>query len=476
MSTLPLFSQRLFLDQLTPIALFHKLKQHFGGERLFLFESGVSTLADEGNFSYIIVGAKERLWHAEGKSFYTDTAGETREVDENPLLFLKTYYRDLDTAAYKAKAKEIGVGFVDGFIGTIGYDMVQVFEPRLKKVMEPLRDPLGMPDLELVRPRLIFAYSHKRSVLTMIASDEKSAGEFPAIEAVVKSDERFLPLTPAKMTGEGSFAIEEARFKTLVEECKEEIGKGEIFQILLANRFTQPAKVDPLSFYRVLRSKNPSPYLYLLEVEGGAIAGSSPEVMIRLQDGEMLLRPIAGTRKRGATHAKDKAMEEEMLSDAKERAEHIMLVDLGRNDLGRAAKKGTVKVEALMRVERYSHVMHMVSDVTAQLREDKDMFDLFMAVFTAGTMTGAPKIRAMELIAGFEGQKRGFYSGSIIHFGFTGNMDSAITIRTSLITEENILFHAGAGVVADSQPELEWLEVNNKMAALRRSFEELLTV
>ncbi|MCW8954221.1 MAG: anthranilate synthase component I family protein, partial [Sulfurimonas sp.] len=254
---------------------------------------------------------------------------------------------------------------------------------------------------------------------------------------------------------------------------KEMIKSGDVFQILMTNRFTRNIKVDPFSFYRILRTKNPSPYMFLMEYEEFNIVGSSPEVMVRLTDGELLLRPIAGTRKRGATKQRDLELEAELLADPKELAEHLMLIDLGRNDVSRVAKTGTVKVEDMMHIERFSHVMHIVSDVTAQLDEDKDMFDLFMATFTAGTMTGAPKIRAMELIAEFEGLKRGFYSGSIGYFGFDGNMDSAITIRTAMVKEDKVVLQAGAGVVADSQNELEYLEVKNKLGALVHSLEDL---
>jgi anthranilate synthase component 1 len=251
------------------------------------------------------------------------------------------------------------------------------------------------------------------------------------------------------------------------------IESGDIFQILISNRYTQEAKVDTLSFYRVLRSKNPSPYLFLLEYEDFTICGSSPEVMVQLNEDNILLRPIAGTRKRGKTRDRDKELEYELTHDEKEKAEHIMLVDLGRNDVGRVAKKGTVEVTDLMRVERYSHVMHMVSDVEAKIDEGKDMFDLFAATFTAGTMTGAPKIRAMELIAQYEGLKRGFYSGSVGYFSFNGNMDSAITIRTALITNDKVILQAGAGVVADSEAKYEYLEVTNKLNALHATIEDL---
>lgn len=213
--------------------------------------------------------------------------------------------------------------------------------------------------------------------------------------------------------------------------------------------------------------------MFLLEFEDFSIVGSSPEVMVRLTEGELLLRPIAGTRKRGVTKEQDRAMEDELLADPKELAEHLMLIDLGRNDVGRVAKTGSVKVENMMHIERYSHVMHIVTDVVAELREDKDMFDLFAATFTAGTMTGAPKIRAMELIAEFEGLKRGFYSGSIGYFGFDGNMDTAITIRTALVKPDMVILQAGAGIVADSVPEMEYQEVHNKLGALVSSLNDL---
>jgi anthranilate synthase component 1 len=296
---------------------------------------------------------------------------------------------------------------------------------------------------------------------------------FNDIENILYTTCTPMPLKAVKLEGEGTFSIDEERFKILVNESKENIRAGDVFQILLANRYTQKGEIDPLSFYRVLRSKNPSPYLFLLDYEDFSICGSSPEVMVRLTEGEILLRPIAGTRKRGKNAARDKELEQEMLDDPKECAEHLMLIDLGRNDVGRVAQTGTVKVTDMMRVEKYSHVMHMVTDVEATLEDDKDMFDLFAATFTAGTMTGAPKIEAMKLIANYEGLKRGFYSGAVGYFSFDGNMDSAIAIRTSLIKEDSITLQAGAGIVADSIPELEYLEVKNKLGALLATLKEM---
>ncbi len=428
---------------------------------------------EEGNFSFIFIGAKERLLYKDNQTTFIDETGQRHHLDEDPFTFLKNYYAKIDQTYYQKKRLETGLGFLDGFIGYIGYDMVKVFEPVLKPYMDALEDRDHIPDLDMMRPKLVLAFSHKTSELSLITSDESTYETFDRIIELIESPYEYLQMKPIERSGGGEFAFDEAKFHKMVEDSKEMIESGDVFQILMSNRYTEKAKVDPFSFYRILRSKNPSPYLFLLEFEDFAIAGSSPEVMVRLSDGNILLRPIAGTRRRGRTPDEDRGMEEEMINDPKERAEHIMLVDLGRNDVGRVAKAGTVKVTALMRVERYSHVMHMVSDVEAQIDENKDMFDLFAATFTAGTMTGAPKIRAMELIAEFEGIKRGFYSGSVGYFGFDGNMDSSITIRTALVKPDEIVLQAGAGIVADSQPKLEYLEVSNKLAALRSTLDDL---
>jgi anthranilate synthase component 1 len=461
----------ILFDQLTPVALYGKIKEIFPDEITMLFESVVNT--SEGNFSFITIGAQERLCYKDKTTTYTDKSGSVQILKEDPFSFLKTYYKRVDKAGYKEKAAEVGFSFVDGFIGFIAYDMVKVFEPVLEESMNGLLDPLNTPDLDLVRPKIIIAYSHKSAKLTLILNDDTMQGGLTSIESILHNTCTPMPLKAVRLEGEGSFSIDEERFKALVLESKENIRSGDIFQILLANRYTQKGKIDPLSFYRVLRSKNPSPYLFLLDYEDFSICGSSPEVMVRLTENEILLRPIAGTRKRGKNHHRDRELELEMLNDPKECAEHLMLIDLGRNDVGRVAKTGTVEVTDMMRVEKYSHVMHMVSDVEAIIQEDKDMFDLFAATFTAGTMTGAPKIEAMKLIAQYEGLKRGFYSGSVGYFSFDGNMDSAIAIRTSLIKPDSITLQAGAGVVADSKPELEYLEVKNKLAALLSTLKEM---
>ncbi len=464
--------RELLYDQLTPIATYTKLKERFRDELSLLFESAINS--DKGNFSFIFIGAKERLIYKDETTTYIDESGKKNTLQSDPFSFLKEYYQNLDQDKFKRLSKELGVGFVDGFVGFIGYDSVKIFEPVLKNYMDNLDDELNTPDIDLIRPKLIVAFSHKTNKLTLISSDDSYKNQLDEIILYLKEPYYYVDIKKSKIDkNRGSFAFDKEKFFDMVERSKEMIKSGDVFQILMSNRFTQKAHIDKLSFYRVLRSKNPSPYMFLLEYENFSIIGSSPEVMVALHNGKILLRPIAGTRRRGDTEKRDEELAKEMLNDEKECAEHLMLVDLGRNDVGRVAKTGTVKVSEMMRVERYSHVMHMVSDIDATIDDKYDMFDLFAATFTAGTMTGAPKIRAMELIAQFEGLKRGFYSGSVGYFGFDGNMDSSIAIRTALLNDEKIVFQAGAGVVADSKKELEFLEVNNKLAAMMSTLDEL---
>jgi len=463
--------KQVLFDQLTPVAMYGEIKKLFKDEITMLFESVVNS--SDGNFSFITIGAKERISYKDNQTFYVDSNRSKIKLDIDPFEFLQEYYKKLDSQKYQKLASKLGFAFTDGFIGFIGYDMVKVFEPTLKKSMDNLNDPLNTPDLDLVRPSIILAFSHKTAILTIIQNDNDCDDKVDMLEKMLTQSNQAQRLKPAILDGEGEFSIDEERFKSLVTQSKEMIRSGDIFQILLANRYTQKGQIDPLSFYRLLRSKNPSPYLFLLDYEEFSICGSSPEVMVRLSDNKILLRPIAGTRKRGKTASRDRELELEMLNDPKECAEHLMLIDLGRNDVGRVAKTGTVEVTDMMRVEKYSHVMHMVTDVEATIAEDKDMFDLFRATFTAGTMTGAPKIRAMELIAHYEGLKRGFYSGSVGYFAFNGEMDSSIAIRTSLIKPDSITLQAGAGIVADSIPKLEYLEVKNKLGALLATIKDM---
>ena len=465
-----IYSKQFTLDQLAPIAVYSKIKALFKNDITYLFESAGQS---EGNYSFIAIGARERLQYINDKTIYTDANATKHTKEENPFTFLKNYYKNIDTREYKEATKELKVGYVDGFIGYIGYDMVKVFEPKLGSSMDNLVDELNTPDLDLILPKMILVYSHKDHQISLISTLKEFYDKFEDIHDDLKGTYTYKHRIHNIGDDKGSFAHSKEKFFKMIDDSKEMIKSGDVFQILMTNRFTRNIKVDPFSFYRILRAKNPSPYMFLMEYEDFSIVGSSPEVMVRLEEGELLLRPIAGTRKRGKTKQRDLELEEELLADPKELAEHLMLIDLGRNDVGRVAKTGSVKVEDMMHIERFSHVMHIVSDVTATLADEKDMFDLFMATFTAGTMTGAPKIRAMELIAKYEGLKRGFYSGSIGYFGFDGNMDSAITIRTAMVKKDKVVLQAGAGVVADSQNELEYLEVKNKLGALIHSLEDL---
>lgn len=465
-----IYSKQFILDQLAPIAVYAKLKGMFKDDISNLLESAGQS---DGNYSFICIGARERLQYINNETIYTDANGIQHKKEENPFTFLKKYYKNIDTTKYKEATAKLNIGYVDGFIGYIGYDMVKVFEPKLGSSMDNLEDELNTPDLDLMLPKLILVYSHKNHQITLVSTLKEMSYRFDSIEESLKSSYDYVHMKKNIGSDKGSFAHTKEKFFKMIESSKEMIRSGDVFQILMTNRFTRNIKVDPFSFYRILRTKNPSPYMFLLEYDDFNIVGSSPEVMVRLSDGELLLRPIAGTRKRGKNKHRDKELELELLADPKELAEHLMLIDLGRNDVSRVAKTGSVKVEDMMHIERFSHVMHIVSDVTARLDDGKDMFDLFMATFTAGTMTGAPKIRAMELIAEFEGIKRGFYSGSVGYFGFDGNMDTAITIRTAMVKDDKVVLQAGAGVVADSQNELEYLEVTNKLGALVHSLEDL---
>ncbi|ATB68803.1 anthranilate synthase, aminase component [Sulfurospirillum diekertiae] len=467
-----LSSRKILFDQLTPITIFAKLQRYFEGELCFLFESAINN--NDGNFSFLFIGARERVIHQDDVSIHIDEEGVSHNLGSNPFTFLKKRYAELDKTLYQTYTKELGVGFVDGFIGYIGYDAVKIFEPRLRSHMDGLKDELHIPEVDLMRPKLVCTFSHKTNTLILTTFVPSIAEQLDLIEATLKEPHIHIPIQTALVDkSKSSFALSKEHFFDMVAQAKEMIRSGDVFQILMSNRFTQYAHIDRLSFYRILRQKNPSPYMFYLSYPNFAIIGSSPEVMVGLKDGRITLRPIAGTRKRGSTYEKDIAYEKEMLSDEKERAEHLMLIDLGRNDLGRVAKVGSVKVKEMMRVERYSHVMHMVTDIEAILDVKYDMFDLFAATFTAGTMTGTPKIRAMELISDFEGLKRSFYSGAAGYFGFDGNMDSCIMIRTAYLDDEKIIFQAGGGIVADSKPELEYLEVTNKLGAMTSSLDDL---
>ncbi len=470
-----MYKKIILFDQLTPITIFKKLQSFFKGELSFLFESAINS--EEGNYSFLFIGARERVIHENLQSFYINEKNEKKRIEDNPFIFLKKRYKDIDKNKYGTIAKDLNIGFVDGFIGYIGYDCVKTFEPVLQKHMNSLKDDIDIPDLDLIRPKIICAFSHKSNTLTILTFIKEIGEKLDEIVDILEKPHQNIPIVKSKFDDiSGSFAYSKEQFFEMVRKSKEMIRSGDVFQILMSNRFTKFVKIDRLSFYRVLRNKNPSPYMFNLNYGKFSIIGSSPEVMIGLKNGHIILRPIAGTRKRGNTYEKDLELALELQNDEKERAEHLMLIDLGRNDVGKVAKVGSVSVKEMMRVEKYSHVMHLVTDIEAVLDEKYDMFDLFAATFTAGTMTGTPKIRAMELISEFEGLKRSFYTGAVGYFGFDGNMDSAILIRTAYLDDEKIIFQAGAGIVADSTPEFEYQEVTNKLAAMTSSLDDLREV
>jgi len=370
-----LYTKKILFDQLTPITIFAKLKRHFGDELTFLFESAINS--EEGNFSFLFIGARERIIHKDNQALHIDENGNENSIGENPFNYLKKRYADIDSKEYKTYGQEHNLGFVDGFIGYIGYDAVKTFEPRLKSHMDSLKDDINIPDMDLMRPKLVCTFSHKSNTLTLHTFLDTFAPQLDEIESILKEAHNYIEIKKSIIdTKKGSFAFSKEKFFEMVAKSKEMIRSGDVFQILMSNRFTQFAKIDRLSFYRILRNKNPSPYMFLLDLDKFAIIGSSPEVMVGLKNEHITLRPIAGTRKRGSTYEKDKAYEEELLSDEKERAEHLMLIDLGRNDVGKVAQVGTVHVSDMMRVERYSHVMHMVSDVGAKLDKKHDMFEI----------------------------------------------------------------------------------------------------
>jgi anthranilate synthase component I len=366
--------------------------------------------------------------------------------------------------------------FAGGLVGYFGYDTVRYIEGRLASSQKP--DVLGAPDILLMLsdrlavvdnlsgklylvvyadPREPDAYAKARSQLDVLHTALRMPVSMPA--------EVPMPPTPAMSE------FSEDAFVEAVERAKRYITEGDIMQVVLSQRLSHPYPASPLSLYRALRALNPSPYMFYFDMGGFHVVGSSPEILVRLESGTVTLRPIAGTRPRGATREQDLALEEELLADPKERAEHVMLMDLGRNDVGRVAEIGSVKVTDNMAIERYSHVMHIVSSVEGKLKEGLDAIAALRATFPAGTLSGAPKVRAMEIIDELEPSKRGIYGGAVGYLGFNGDMDLAIAIRTAVIKDGRLFVQAGAGIVADSVPKSEWAETQNKARAILRAAE-----
>jgi len=370
--------------------------------------------------------------------------------------------------------------FTGGAVGYFGYDMVRTIED----IPDTGRDDVGTDDAVLMFYKTVLAFDHLRHQIHIISNllvDEsrdplevqyaEAQDEIRRMEALLRE-----PLEPPVSTPNNDEIqvrsnFEKADYLASVTKAKEYIAAGDIFQVVLAQRFEVDLKTAPFEIYRALRIVNPSPYMYYLKLPEAAIVGSSPEMLVRIQGQEASYRPIAGTRPRGGSDAEDDKLAKELLADEKERAEHIMLVDLGRNDLGRVSKYGTVRVEELMFIERYSHVMHLVSSLRGQLPDNVDRLDTMMACFPAGTVSGAPKVRAMEIIDELEPTRRGVYSGAIMYLDFSNNLDSCIAIRTLVVKGNKGYIQAGGGIVADSVPEGEYMETVNKSRALLRAIQ-----
>ena len=370
-----------------------------------------------------------------------------------------------------------------GIFGYLGYDIVRLLEDSLST---PGPDPIGIPDALLVRPRLVVVFDAVEDAITLVTPVRPAAG-VTAKAALARAAERLSTIVdaldrPLDKSAHGSDGgplggtprsnTTPEEFKRMVLRAKDYILAGDIFQVVLSQRFEMPFSLAPFALYRALRRVNPSPYLFFLDFGDFAVAGSSPEILVKTAGGTVTVRPIAGTRPRGSTPREDKQLEAELLSDAKERAEHLMLLDLGRNDVGRVAEIGTVKVTDQFFVERYSHVMHIVSNVQGRLRQDREPLDALAAGFPAGTVSGAPKVRAVQIIDELEKEKRSLYAGCVGYFSAVSEMDTCIVLRTALIKDGMMYVQAGAGIVADSDPDLEQQECVNKAKALFRAAEE----
>jgi anthranilate synthase component 1 len=468
----------LVADLETPVSAFLKLA---GGKPMsFLLES-VEGGAVRGRHS--IIGIEpDLIWRSQAGK-----ADINRAACLGPDTFAPCPEPPLD--ALRALIKESRIEFpaglppmAAGVFGYLGYDMVR----QMEELPAPNPDPIGIPDAVLVRPTIIVVFDSVKDSITVVTPvrpengvDAKTAlaRAIERLSDVVESLDRPLNMSLAEVdTGPLDVPPRSnttpGEYKAMVLKAKDYITAGDAFQIVLAQRFAAPFTLPPFSLYRALRRTNPSPYLYFLDFGGFAIAGSSPEILVKVANDVVTIRPIAGTRPRGATPHEDKALELELLADPKERAEHLMLLDLGRNDVGRVAQIGSVTVTDQFFVERYSHVMHIVSNVEGKLNADCDALDALAAGFPAGTVSGAPKVRAMEIIDELEKEKRGLYAGCVGYFSAAGEMDTCIVLRTALVMDGVMYVQAGAGIVADSNPESEQQECINKAKALFRAAEE----
>jgi len=468
----------LVADLETPVSAFLKI----AGARpmSFLLES-VEGGAVRGRYS--IVGLEPDLIfrvngeHAEiNRAVQTDPAAFV-PASEAPLKALRTLIAESRIALPPALPP-----MAAGVFGYLGYDMVRLMED----LPPPGRDPIGIPDAILVRPTIVVAFDAVEDTITIVTPVRVQAG-IGAKTALTRAVERLSAVVDAldKPLDKSATEIDTGplevaprsntsanEFKRMVVRAKDYIAAGDIFQVVLSQRFEAPFALPPFALYRALRRVNPSPYLYFLDFGAFAVAGSSPEILVKTAGGVVTIRPIAGTRRRGVTPHEDEALEAELLADPKERAEHLMLLDLGRNDVGRVAAIGTIKVTDRFFIERYSQVMHIVSNVEGKLRHDRDRLDALAAGFPAGTVSGAPKVRAMQIIDELEKEKRSLYAGCVGYFSAGEEMDTCIVLRTALVKDGTMYVQAGAGIVADSDPDFEQQECINKAKALFRAAEE----
>jgi anthranilate synthase component 1 len=461
--------REILADLDTPLSLFRKIDD---GKTAFLLES-VEGGEKWARYSFLGVGARA-TFRSRGSRVEWIENGRTEilEADGDPLKILRDRLRAFEAV----QPTDLTLPrFIGGAVGMIGYDWVRFVE----KIPDSNPDRVGLPDAFFVLPEFVVVYDNVRhtALIVVHAEVEDSADSSEAFAAATARIETMVdqirgPLEPEQRRPairepmEVDRSMTESDFHDVVKQAKEYIEAGDVFQVVLAQQFQIPLQVDPFSIYRQLRVINPSPYMFFIRMEDAVLVGSSPEILVRLEGDRIDVRPIAGTRWRGETPEEDKQLEIDLLADPKERAEHLMLVDLGRNDAGRVAEIGSVEVDEYAIVERYSHVMHIVSNVHGRLRPGLDWLDVLRATFPAGTLSGAPKVRAMEIIDELETVRRSFFGGCAGYLDYSGNMDMAITIRTMVAKDQKITLAAGAGIVADSVPEYEFEETVNKARAV----------
>ena len=459
------------MDLETPLSFFKRLERDRDS---FLLES---VEGSERWARYSFLGTSPHLvFKSRGNQVEIVENGKLKKlVSEVPLDILQELLKDCRPVTVPGVPP-----FFGGALGYVSYNAVEQFH----EITNSKQDPLGMPEIFFVFVQTLVAFDnlkHTIKVIDNVEINEKInlrrayAASVKRIRKVIASLQKkprgIEPRDLNQSNGNRKFRsnLTQQGFENAVTRAKEYIKAGDVIQVVLCQRLETETSSDPFEIYRALRFINPSPYMFYLELEDLRVIGSSPETMVRLTGNTIELRPIAGTRRRGATPEEERALEDDLLADPKERAEHIMLVDLGRNDVGRVAEIGTVEVNELMAIERYSHVIHIVSNVRGKLATDKSAFDLFVSAFPAGTVSGAPKIRAMQIISELEPQKRGLYAGAIGYFGYNGNLDTCIVIRTILMKGKKVFITAGAGIVADSDPQLEYQETLNKARAMLKA-------